>query len=338
MTGSIHAPTMDLLSTPEQDEIRASAAAFLDEHFSRARIRELISRPDPIDDAAWRAVADLGWFGLGLPEADGGIGCGVADEALLFREIGRSLAPGPYLGTVLGVRVAAASDTDLAARILAGEAGVAIALDRPTGELRVVDGTSASHVLVLDADGAVLHRLDDLVGRRMERCLDDATRLMVGSLDGVEPVATSRGDEIFHRALVLSAAMLVGIAERCRDISAEHVTARHQFGKPIGSNQAVKHPVADMAVRAGAAWPQTLVAALSIDESHPGARFQSLAARVTASEAAEQNAAATIQVHGGMGYTFEHDAHLLLKRAVVLSMTCGGDDDLLAQLADVAID
>jgi alkylation response protein AidB-like acyl-CoA dehydrogenase len=126
--------------------------------------------------------------------------------------------------------------------------------------------------------------------------------------------------------------MLVGIAERCLQLSVDHASSREQFGRPIGVHQAIKHPIADMAVRAEAAWPEVLVAAVAADEQRADARFHALSARITAADAAEANATRTVQTMGGMGFTFEHDAHLLVKRALVLRSTLGGDHELLAEL------
>jgi alkylation response protein AidB-like acyl-CoA dehydrogenase len=117
---------------------------------------------------------------------------------------------------------------------------------------------------------------------------------------------------------VLVAAVLTGITEWARDTSARHAMDRRQFGKPIGVNQAVKHPCANMAVQAQLAYAQLLFAALATDEQRADAQLQALSARITAAGAAEFATAATVQVLGGMGYTHEHDAHLYVKRTALL--------------------
>ena len=122
---------------------------------------------------------------------------------------------------------------------------------------------------------------------------------------------------MYRRGAVLVAASLTGIAEATRDISAAHAASRFQFDRPIGVNQAIKHPCADMAVRAELAWAQTLFAALATDERRQDAEFHAIGAKVVAADAAERNVAATVQVLGGMGFTFEHDANLYVKRAHV---------------------
>jgi alkylation response protein AidB-like acyl-CoA dehydrogenase len=131
---------------------------------------------------------------------------------------------------------------------------------------------------------------------------------------------------------VFSAAQLVGIAEACRDAAAEHAKTRIQFDRPIGVNQAIKHPCANAAIRAEAAWCQTAMAAVMHDEGLAGSRREALCARIVAAEAAEQNAATLVQVMGGMGFTFEHDAHLYVKRAQVLCRMLGDTRALLEEL------
>ena len=125
------------------------------------------------------------------------------------------------------------------------------------------------------------------------------------------------------------------IAEATRDMSSEYAKIRVQFGPPIGVNQAIKHACADMALRAEAASAQLLFAALSVDEGRSDAAFQVAAARIVATDAAVENATRTIQVHGGMGYTFEHDAHLFLKRARVLDRVLGDSRSQMAALIDL---
>lgn len=335
---------MDLLPDSDQEEIIAASAAFLESEMPFVRLRELISEPTRVDDAFWAACAELGWFGLGLPESDGGLGCKLVDEALLAREIGRSLAPGPYIATVLGARVAARAGADeLVEAILAGRARVGQAVldggttrsdGRLTGSLRLVGAGGADHVLVADAREALLLSAGDLDDVSEEQCIDDTTSLRRATAKGVLPIAQlpTTADPIYLRGLVLSAATLVGIAEACRDMSAEHARSRVQFDKPIGVNQAIKHPCADNAVRAEAAWAQTAFAAVSLDEGHDGAPFQALSASIVAGDAAEQNSAVTLQVLGGMGFTFEADVHLYLKRTQVVKRLLSDSKTQLAEL------
>jgi alkylation response protein AidB-like acyl-CoA dehydrogenase len=325
---------MDLLPTPEQEEIASSAAAFLAAVLPPERTRELIGEPSNVDTKAWLAAADLGWFALGLPSDLGGVGCGLADEVLLFREIGRSLAGGPFLATTLAARVAAfAGDADRGRQIIAGRrvgfgvlgAGATFDSSGVAGTLYVVDGDDSDLVLVLTQERAGLFALADLGDRVTLECIDPTARLARTTTTGSAPVAAVEAhvDPVGRRAAALVAALLTGIAEATASLSAAHAKDRIQFGRPIGVNQGVKHPCADMAVRAELAWAQAVVAALAVDEARADAELQCLSALVVAADAAERNGAATVQVLGGMGFTFEHDANLYVKRAFVITQLLG---------------
>lgn len=339
---------MNLLPTAEQDDIVASSAAFLAGSLPMTRVRSLISGADNVDPEIWRACGDLGWFALGLPEELGGVGGSLADEALLCREIGRALAPGPYVATMLGARVAAfGGATALATEIVAGASRVALGVvdgeivvdDGPASyNLRLLDGVGADHVLVATPDGAALFAYAALADVAEEQCIDEATRLSTARLDSAPVVAfvAAATDPVYQRGLVLTAAMLVGMSEATRDIGAEHAKTRVQFDRPIGVNQGVKHPCADMAVRCEAAWAQTVVAALAQDEARADGDAQTYSAWVVAADAAERNAGATLQVLGGMGFTFEHDVNLYLKRAHVLTRGLADRRTMLDRLVDRA--
>ncbi|HKY17093.1 MAG TPA: acyl-CoA dehydrogenase family protein, partial [Microthrixaceae bacterium] len=245
---------MDLLPTEEQDEIVASVRAVLaDRHVMG----------DPIDDALWSTAVEQGWFALGLPEELGGVGYTAVEEALVFIEIGRVCAPGPFLATTIAARIAAeAGETELSAALIGGEQRAAWA--EPEGDgLRFTDHSGAQVAVVVDGDEVSVMSLDGV------ELLDEA------ALDVLVPLATGprptqvlarAGDPaaIKARAMVLVAAALSGIALATTDQSVEYAKDRQQFGQPIGGFQAVKHRCADMAVRADLASSQVRWAALSI--------------------------------------------------------------------------
>ena len=296
-----------------------------------------------VDDKAWLAQADLGWFALGLPSDLGGVGCGLADEVLLFREIGRSLAAGPHLATTLGARVAAfGGQSQLARQIIQGSRvgmGVlgphsVLGPDGVVGSLHVVDGQDTELVFIATDERAALFARADLGDLVAVECIDPTARLARATTPGAVPLVAvaSDIDRVRLRGTALVAGQLTGIAEATALLSADHAKHRVQFGRPIGVNQAIKHPCADMAVRAELAWAQTTVAALALDEERCDAELQCLSALVVAADAAERNAAATVQVLGGMGFTFEHDANLYVKRAFVLAQLLGPVRSLLARL------
>ena len=335
---------MNLLPDDEQNEIIAQSAAFLASEMPVARLRELIEAGEAVDDSVWRASAELGWLALGLPESEGGIGATLGDEMLLFRELGRGLTPGPYLATSLAARVAGAGgDPELAGSLIGGDCRVGLVVpgqgcrleaDRLRGPLRVMDAAGAELALVVNREAAALVRIGELGKTVAETCIDEATPLLAAAEVDAPLAVRLESREIWTRGIVLSAAMLVGIAEACRDIGAEHARSRVQFDRPIGVNQAIKHPCADMAIRAEAALCQTVMAAVLVDEGRADAELQAHSARVVAADAAERNAAATVQILGGMGFTFEHDAHLYVKRVQVLARMLSGTKGLLRAILE----
>lgn len=336
---------MDLLPSAEQTEIIESSAAFVADRISITRTRELFEAGTvpAIDAAAWSGAAELGWFALGLPAEHGGIGAGLVDEALLAVEIGRGLAPGPFLCTMLGARVAAfAGDSGLADQIVNGRAvGLvvpafvdAVAADGTlTGDVQLVDAT-AGLALVATPALAALYDVTAFADVSAVPCLDLTASLQRATARGATPivVVTADVDPIERRGQVLVAAMLAGLAAWARDTGSRHAIDRVQFDKPIGVNQAIKHPCADMAVQAQLAYAQVLFAALATDEGRPDAELQALSARSTAAHAAELATAATLQILGGMGFTHEHDVHLFVKRAALLGHTLGDVPGVLRRM------
>ncbi|MFF5010477.1 acyl-CoA dehydrogenase family protein [Streptomyces phaeochromogenes] len=335
---------MDLLPTEEQLELLGLAREFLTGQQPIPTLRARVDEPCAVDREQWAAGSEIGLLTLGLDVSHGGSGRPLEDEALLFRELGRQLAPGPYLAATLGARVAAlCGDADLATRIGSGRTLVglaelrgdgAIGPDGIKGTFDLVDAVDCDHLLVVTAHGAGLFAAPDPGQAEVIPSIDPGTRLATTTLETTEmsqwlPAAA---ESLQARAMVLNAAMLAGVAEASTELATEHAKNRVQFGKPIGVNQAVKHACVDMAVRAEAAMVQTLFAAVSVGSAHPDARFQLLAAKSVAGRAAIANGAACIQLHGGMGFTDEHDAHLYLKRAHVLNHLLAEPTDVLAEL------
>jgi alkylation response protein AidB-like acyl-CoA dehydrogenase len=339
---------MDLLPSPEQIEISDSSAAYVSSRLSIERMRQLFETgtTPALDDTAWAGAAELGWFVLGLAEQYGGIGCGLADEALLIREVGRGIAAGPFVSTVLAARVAAlAGNQSLADEIGAGrrvglvvpDADAAVGGDGSIiGSVQLLDATEGLALVVTPGVAAIVE-LDSLEEVVAVACVDPASNLRRARGNGAAPVVSlaSSVEPIEWRAHVLASALLTGITEAMRDTGARHAIDRVQFGKPIGVNQAIKHPCADMAVQAQLAYAQTLFAAIAIDEARPDAEFHALTAHLTAADAANFAAAATIQILGGMGFTHEHDAHLYMKRALLWSHVLGDTPAHLARVLEL---
>jgi alkylation response protein AidB-like acyl-CoA dehydrogenase len=328
---------VDFLPDDEQLALARSASDLLS--------KELPPRRDMATEgyssrALLRRCAALGWFALGVPEQDGGLGASVVEEALLFREIGRALAPGPFLSTLLGGRVAAAAgDHTTAAGIFTGDVVVGLAERVPASAVseegerwRAFDAVDVDLLLVLAPGEARLVRPPAV---RPLHGTDELTAIGACDLSAAADVAAAPSpDAVLHDGWVLVSAMLTGIAEATRDMAVAYLKERHQFGRPIGSFQALKHRAADMAVEAEMALSITTYAALSLAEADPNAALSCMSARVLTYRAALANARANIQLHGAMGVTFEHDAHFYMKRTHVLGHQLGGLDVALRAIFD----
>jgi alkylation response protein AidB-like acyl-CoA dehydrogenase len=339
---------VNLLPSPEQAELTAAAARFL-------------AAAAPVNDAGalWGEMASLGWLAIGVSAELGGAGGSAADQALLFRELGRALAPGPLLGTALGVAVAIAGGhaelaqslmnggttaalaepwRDGSAGVAGGEAGAAGGGARVSGRFRLLDVDTAGWVTVLTPNGLAIVGAEQVRDRAHSLPAPDATvPVALAQLDGVDAELAVTGEvdrsAVVARGRILAAALLVGILEAVRDLSVAYVLQREQFGKPIGSFQAVKHRCADMAVRAEAAGSLLWLAALSLDAGAPDAARLAASVKALASEYAVVSAHDNVQNHGGMGFTAECSAHLYVKRALEWSVTLGTPDLLLAEVA-----
>ncbi|MFZ4432280.1 MAG: acyl-CoA dehydrogenase family protein [Microthrixaceae bacterium] len=331
---------MDLLPTPEQDEIVATVRSQLRSDFDLHTLAVADGTDVVVPADLWRRCAELGWFGLGLEESLGGVGFGLAEETLLFAELGAHATPGPFLATVLGARVAAlAGRADVAAEVLAGDAPVALAEVESAGpddrHLRITDLGGSRYVLVVDDDRVALlgsDSLDATSAESIDLLVPLATAPMPAEQTGVAELTGDDAAAIRRRGTVLVASTLAGIAVGTAEQSVAYARDREQFGVPIGSFQAVKHRCADMAVRAEAATSQVRLAALALADGRPDAAFQVEAARVVATGAAIDNAQTNVFNHGGIGFTWEHTAHRFVTRAQVLSRTLGNRRDHLALL------
>jgi hypothetical protein len=343
---------MELAPSADQKTIVDVAAQVIAKQAPITVLRANRDRETAFEAKSWKEFAELGWFGLGLPADVGGADLSLADEALLFVEIGRGLVPGPVLGATIGAHTAVnAGDNELASSIVAGDVLVGIGNPRCsepwdehgnlTGPIDLIDAAGCELVAVVVADRATLVSLEDLSEVQARTCIDPGSRLSSATANSVAPkVSVARGKAPIHdRALVLAAALAVGISEAARDMSVRYAKDRVQFGRPIGVNQAIKHACSDMAVRSHAAQSQLYFAAASFASKRADVTFQATTAKVVAVDAALANAAANIQVHGGMGYTDESDAHLYVKRARVVEHLFGSmRENLTAILSLHAVD
>ena len=295
---------MDLELSDDQVALRDGIAALLGGRFDSARIR------GGFDRAMWDELAAAGVFSLG---ADG---FGWADRVVVFEQLGIACVPGPLVAGAL-------------AHGLIG--GVVGGVDRPhPGEITLVEHLDQlDHLVVLDGDGVAAIDAGVVSGEPSSWPLDPLTpvtrvaALPAGEFLGGPELAR---DWALHGA-ALTAAFALGLAQRCTDLAVEYAATRTQFDRPIGSFQAIKHLLADMLVRTEVARAAVYAAGAHLDDAElPGLDRVIAGAKVLAGEAAIANGKAATQVFGGMGFTWEVDVHLYLKRAWVLDTHFGSVD------------
>lgn len=316
---------MYLAPEGEELEIATAAADFIADALPIERLHKGLG-PD-MGAPLRSSLGETGWFALALPEDKGGSGLSAVEHALFFREVGRQCGPLDILVQALGCQCA--QQEALRSALIAGEQGVALLA--PDGERhRLVGAADASHGLAVTPEGAALHGLS---GAKIEPrpALDPANSLAVVSNLG-PAIARHEGPDVWQLGQVGVAAMLLGLAEAALDLIVEYARVRETFGKPIGAWQAVRHTCADMAVANEGARAQLWYAATALKEARGDAGAHLDAAKHLANEAALLATDATIQLHGGIGVTDEHNAHLLMKHAALLSRLFGSRNDLLAAL------
>jgi alkylation response protein AidB-like acyl-CoA dehydrogenase len=323
----------NLLLNEDEAMIAGTARDYLAAELPLERLRP---KAAPMDaEKVRKGMAELGWFGVGLPESAGGSGLGLVEEMLLQRELGRFVASPSTLAIVLAGHVCALSGNDqLAREIASGDRAVGLALVRPDARgvspAYVFDWCEGDLILAWTGAGIGIFQADSFTGARQEDCTDDSLTMHAGqlSLDSALHWVPSNGGNLLARARALVAAALTGLAEHACELTVDYAKVREQFGKPIGSFQAVKHRCADMGVRARLAWYQTNVACLKIASGAEGAELDLDSALLLAAEAAHENGRAAIQIHGGIGFQAECDVHWFMKRAHVYDQLVGGRSDL----------
>jgi alkylation response protein AidB-like acyl-CoA dehydrogenase len=337
--------------TDEQQAIKATARDFIAARYNSERIRELAETEVGFEQSDWQEMADLGWPGLALPEEWGGQGLGIVDLAVLFEEMGYGLPPSPLLSTTLvGLALAACGSDDQRERYLrplaAGErrgapaiwdAGTTVTPGAFTMEAKadgddvvldgekvlVPDAASADFLLVATDDGK-RHIVDrDATGVTVaaEPSIDLTRRLCSVRLDGVRvPAADTLPGEgrdyhpVFLRICVALAAESTGVAQRTMEMAVSYAKDRQQFGRPIGAYQAVSHRCAQMLLETENSRSAVYGAAWAADADPDSLPLSASMAKAYASDAGWRVPDASIQVHGGIGFTWEHDLHFFLKR------------------------
>jgi alkylation response protein AidB-like acyl-CoA dehydrogenase len=306
-------------------------------------IERLRPKAAPVDAAAVRqGLVKLGWFGVGLPEAVGGSGLGLVEEMLVQRECGRYLATPSVLATVLASHVAMeCGEATLAADLIAGQASAALAIPSAPAaagicEAFAIDWDDGALLLAWNDEGMGLFDAAALAGKRRDECLDNSVTMHAGRLALDRPKFWVGAEQaaLGLRAQVLLSAALTGLAEHACDLTVGYAKVREQFGQAIGAFQAVKHRCADMGIRGRLAWYQTSLAALKVAAGAPDAAFHAASAKLVAAQAAHENGRAAIQLHGGIGFQSECDAHWFMKRAHIYDRAGKSIHALARRIAD----
>jgi alkylation response protein AidB-like acyl-CoA dehydrogenase len=311
---------MDFRLDDQQRALQDTIAGFCATRYPLEDVAQREAPTEATTRAAWQELSDLGVFSLLVPESAGGLGLEMVDATLVFEQLGRHLVPGPLLWSTLGATALAAAPHP--ATVMSGfdqvEAGDDPILVDHAAELESLLVLRADRVSVLVAgelgEAEVLTPFDPLtpVGRY--------ATLGAGTTIGDAAAAV----RLRAQGTVLAAALLVGIAEAALALARQYSLERQQFDRPIASFQVLKHMMADMYVRTGLARSSTYAAAAVLDDPQVGDRGRSVsAAKLLAGEAAIDNARATVQILGGMGFTWEMPSNHLLKRAWVLEESFG---------------
>ncbi len=362
--------------TEEQAQLRDAVRRFCAENFDEQTVRRLMESDPPFDPKVWaRLGSELGVLGLSVPESDGGAGGTLVDQALAVEQLAASLACGPVFGTVFlavpalvaasagpvreelltelteGRRTAAFAVADRAGAFDPAAVTVTADGDALTGAVeRVVDAGAADDLLVA-ADGP-----DGLGLYAVAAAGPGVERTPLVTLDLTRPQATIRfsdaparlvagadeAERVIGHALQVGSALLaveqVGASQHLLDLSVDYAKSRLQFGRPIGSFQAVKHRLADLLVELEHARSTAYHAVWALTDGTDDPALAASIAQATCSAAFSRIAADTIQVHGGIGFTWEHQAHLYLKRATTDAALLGTAEQHRSRVAALVLD
>jgi alkylation response protein AidB-like acyl-CoA dehydrogenase len=369
---------MDFEFSPEQDALRASVRRFLDDRAPLTWVRERYDDACGTTDEVWQGLADLGVLGILVPERHGGVGMGMVDAAVVLEELGRMVHPGPFTSSAIGatgllVDLDANDCGDLLAELAAATSIATIALLEPgrraawadpittartQNERWLLDGTKvhvpdavdASVLLVsardeqgslgvfavaADTAGVTVESTPTIDGSRKEGAvtLDGAPARRIGA-DASDALAAT-----VDRLAIAAVVEGVGTAARALERTVEYATERRQFDAPIGSFQAVQHLCADMLRAVELARAAGYYACWAADDATASERHRAATiALAFATDDLYGVGASAVQVHGGIGFTWEHDIHLFYKRLLTLQQAGGGSVDQLEELARIVID
>lgn len=351
---------LDLLHSETEEDLRASVRALLSDHCDPKAVTRMYDGDRGVVDGLWKSLADLGLAGLLVPEERGGQGASAREAAVVLEELGRTVAPVPFLtSAVIATTLLLESDSDLLAAVAGGERTAALVVpwsiapsdDVPwlraqdsgiTGTVTSVAGALEADLLlvpVTGGDGLAIHAVDaadavvtPLVSLDMTRQLADVT------LDGaVGRLVLGDATHAVRRALDAGTALLaseqVGVARWCLESTLAYVKVRKQFGRPVGGFQAIKHRLADLYTAVESATAAARYAAATLAEDDPDTVIAASTAQAFNADMAVLAAEEAVQLHAGIGMTWEHPAHLYLKRAKADQIALGRPGQHRARLA-----
>jgi alkylation response protein AidB-like acyl-CoA dehydrogenase len=340
---------VDFELSDDQQALGAAARELLADHASTTRVRAVVDAGGGRDPELWSAMVEQGWTALAVPEELGGLGLGWVELAVLFEQVGAYLAPVPFVQHALAAEALARAGSERAAAVIGGDEIAAVAFRpvraRRRGDGWIVDGDVGPVVYAPSASVVVVRSDTDLfaVGTgdlgtgdlgTGDHCVAierqtamDLTREL-GSMRFTDaPAERLGGGDAVERFLdsgaTAYAAEMLGIAGRSLDLAVAYAKQREQFGRPIGSFQAVKHRCADMLVDVEGMRSAVFYAAWCLAADDPDRSVASSMAKTWCSDAAHRVTASCLQVHGGVGFTWESDVHLFLKRSQLDEVSFG---------------
>jgi alkylation response protein AidB-like acyl-CoA dehydrogenase len=359
---------MNFELSDDQQAIKRTAKEFLAARYKPETVRALAEGEDGASAEQWRELAELGWPGVIVPESDGGLGLGAVELVVIQEEMGYALAPSPLFSTLAAALLLVAAGTDAQRErwlgpMASGEARGSVAVWDAAGgwspdhsEVELTDGTlTATKVAVPDAVGTdflILAGADgghflvesgaDGVEITPERALDPTRKLFTVTLDHVPAEALGSDPQRVRHAystiVTALAAENVGVAQRAMEMAVTYAQDRKQFDRPIGSYQAVSHRCAQMLLEVEGARSLSYWAGWALDNEPETAGRAASMAKSYAGDAGFRVTASALQVHGGIGFTWEHDLHFFLKRAKANAHAFGDarwHRDRVAELAGI---
>jgi alkylation response protein AidB-like acyl-CoA dehydrogenase len=348
---------MDFEFTTDQLELRDNARSVLAGACPPSLVRSVFDGDTSGVDGLWKTLVELGWPAIGVDEANGGLGLSFVEVGLVVEELARVVAPSPFLATVtqFAPMLRCGDDAGLLAAVASGDATGALAVSgHVTAELdgggwvlrgtatHVADGATADYIAVLAGNGAFLVSRDHVtatpvstIDPTMPMASVDFDRVVVTD-DRVLVAPGAAGDAIENAMGEAITAMALSTVATCRrifEMTLEYAKVREQFGKPIGSFQALKHRFANMYLSVEKASSLAYFAALTIAEDDPRRATAPSMAKAAASECQRLVVTDGLQLHGGIGFTWENDLHFWLKRAKTTDFMFGSGAAHRARLA-----